>query len=151
MASRNRIAKEPEFRPYGTEHRYCSSSAPDYGIADAAEDTNELALRDLKHYRETGHHLGLFGSRRHMNEIFGCFIATAVYGSYDCPEVLTLRAFRDNVLKKYRAGRAFIAIYYRYGPYLARIVKGSPFLSSAFKRLLDRIVSTLRARGIDKP
>ena len=25
----------------------------------------------------------------------GCYIATCVYGSYDCPQVLTLRRFRD--------------------------------------------------------
>ena len=24
-----------------------------------------------------------------------CYVATAVYGSYDCPEVWTLRRFRD--------------------------------------------------------
>ncbi len=28
----------------------------------------------------------------------GCYIATCVYGSYDCPEVWTLRRFRDDVL-----------------------------------------------------
>ncbi|MDR0918559.1 MAG: hypothetical protein LBM93_04840 [Oscillospiraceae bacterium] len=27
-----------------------------------------------------------------------CYIATAVYGSYDCPEVWTLRRFRDYIL-----------------------------------------------------
>lgn len=25
----------------------------------------------------------------------GCYVATCVYGSYDCPEVWTLRRFRD--------------------------------------------------------
>jgi len=29
-----------------------------------------------------------------------CYIATSVYGSYDCPEVLILRQFRDQKLKK---------------------------------------------------
>ena len=28
----------------------------------------------------------------------GCYVATSVYGSYDCPEVWTLRRFRDEVL-----------------------------------------------------
>ena len=26
----------------------------------------------------------------------GCYVATCVYGSYDCPEVWVLRRFRDN-------------------------------------------------------
>ena len=28
----------------------------------------------------------------------GCYVATCVYGSYDCPQVWTLRRFRDNTL-----------------------------------------------------
>ncbi|MFR9028073.1 MAG: DUF2726 domain-containing protein [Clostridium sp.] len=31
----------------------------------------------------------------------GCYIATAVYGSYDCPQVWVLRRFRDQILEKY--------------------------------------------------
>ena len=34
----------------------------------------------------------------------GCYIATCVYGSYDCPEVWTLRRFRDDTLAKSDAG-----------------------------------------------
>lgn len=49
----------------------------------------------------------------------GCFVATAVYGSYDHPNVLTLRAFRDRVLAKCAAGRRFIGWYYREGPIVA--------------------------------
>ena len=37
----------------------------------------------------------------------GCYIATCVYGSYDCPEVLILRQFRDERLKQNAAGRQF--------------------------------------------
>lgn len=28
----------------------------------------------------------------------GCYIATCVYGSYDCPQVWILRRFRDDIL-----------------------------------------------------
>jgi len=34
------------------------------------------------------------------NSSAGCYIATAVYGSYNCPEVWTLRRYRDIKLKK---------------------------------------------------
>ena len=50
----------------------------------------------------------------------GCYIATAVYGSYDCPEVWTLRRFRDEVLAKNCFGRAFIRFYYALSPWLVR-------------------------------
>ena len=48
------------------------------------------------------------GKRQSAN---GCYVATAVYGSYDCPEVWTLRRYRDNTLAKSWYGRIFIKIY----------------------------------------
>lgn len=79
-----------------------------------------------------------------------CFVATAVYGSYDCPEVMKLRTFRDNRLRKYALGRAFIAVYYRYGPKLAEAVKGRRFLSIPIKSILNifiRIFLDRKPRG----
>ena len=43
----------------------------------------------------------------------GCYVATAVYGSYDCPEVWTLRRFRDYQLRQTAHGRAFVRSYYK--------------------------------------
>ena len=42
----------------------------------------------------------------------GCYVATAVYGSYDCPQVWTLRRYRDYTLAETWHGRAFIRTYY---------------------------------------
>lgn len=50
----------------------------------------------------------------------GCYIATAVYGSYEAPEVLTLRRFRDERMAPTRAGRAFVRTYYRVSPMMAK-------------------------------
>ncbi len=50
----------------------------------------------------------------------GCYIATAVYGSYAAPQVLVLRRFRDEVLKQSPAGRLFVRVYYRLSPAVAR-------------------------------
>lgn len=50
----------------------------------------------------------------------GCFIATACYGDYAAPEVLILRAFRDEQLMNSLAGRAFVRFYYAVSPFLAR-------------------------------
>jgi hypothetical protein len=64
-----------------------------------------------------------------------CFIATAVFDSYDSPEVVKLRYFRDHYLSQHIVGRSFTALYYKVGPFLASVVGKSPGL----KRLLKRI------------
>jgi len=73
----------------------------------------------------------------------GCFVATAVYGSYEHPAVLVLRRFRDDQLRRQAVGRIFIAAYYRFGPSLARFVSKHPRLSLFSRAVLDRFVSRL--------
>ena len=51
-----------------------------------------------------------------------CFVATAAYGDRMHPDVVTLRRYRDRVLVKYPTGRAFIRLYWRVGPVLAKRV-----------------------------
>ncbi|NOQ71640.1 MAG: hypothetical protein GQ574_06550 [Crocinitomix sp.] len=46
----------------------------------------------------------------------GCYVATMAYGSYEAPQVMTLRRFRDQFLQKYGWGRSFIQWYYRNSP-----------------------------------
>lgn len=73
----------------------------------------------------------------------GCFIATAVYGDYDAPEVLVLRAFRDKSLMKNSIGRLLVAIYYAISPSLAKIVNQNKQLHNISHYLLDKIVEKL--------
>ena len=77
-----------------------------------------------------------------------CYIATAVYGSYDCPEVWTLRRFRDNTLDRTWYGRAFIRTYYAVSPTLVRWFGTTGWFRSLFKAPLDRLVRKLRRRGV---
>lgn len=55
----------------------------------------------------------------------GCFIATAAKGSYDHPKVITLRLFRDSILKNHPFGMAFINFYYKISPPIANWIKES--------------------------
>lgn len=77
-----------------------------------------------------------------------CYIATAVYGSYDCPPVWTLRRYRDFYLKKTLAGRSFIRIYYAISPSLVSIFGNSILIHNWTKKLLDQFVNYLNRKGI---
>lgn len=79
----------------------------------------------------------------------GCYIATAVYGSYDCPQVWTLRRFRDNTLAETWYGRAFIRIYYTISPTLVRWFGNTAWFKNMWKPALDRMVSTLNNNGVE--
>ena len=77
----------------------------------------------------------------------GCYIATAVYGSYDCPEVWMLRRFRDEVLRASVLGRLFIRGYYAVSPGLARHLGSKPLFQKPVKMALDSFVSNLNKAG----
>ena len=79
----------------------------------------------------------------------GCYIATAVYGSYDCPQVWVLRRFRDQVLAKSMFGRAFIRFYYAVSPGMAKYFGENHVLQAAGRKFLDRAVEKLKRAGMD--
>ena len=79
----------------------------------------------------------------------GCYIATCVYGSYDCPEVWTLRRFRDDTLASTALGREFIRTYYAISPTLVKWFGESGWFRSFWSRILDKIVSKLNSDGVE--
>ena len=79
----------------------------------------------------------------------GCYVATAVYGSYDCPEVWTLRRFRDFQLEKSWHGRIFIKIYYAISPILVKHFGAKHWFQRFWKGKLDRLIANLKANGFD--
>ncbi len=82
----------------------------------------------------------------------GCYIATCVYGSYDTPEVCTLRRFRDYKLAKTAVGRLFISIYYAISPQLVRYFGEKKCFRTVCRHLLDKMVSYLQSKGLsNKP
>ena len=79
----------------------------------------------------------------------GCYVATAVYGSYDCPQVWTLRRFRDYTLAETWYGRAFIRTYYAISPTLVKWFGNTGWFRKIWKGKLDRMVARLQEKGIE--
>lgn len=79
----------------------------------------------------------------------GCYIATAVYGSYNCPQVWTLRRFRDDALASTWYGRLFIRTYYVISPTLVRWFGHTEWFKKFWKERLDKMVNNLQANGVE--
>ena len=88
-------------------------------------------------------------SRPEARQSGGCYVATAVYGSYDCPEVWTLRRFRDYSLAQSWYGRAFIKLYYAVSPALVRWFGNAEWFQRFWKGWLDKLILKLKAEGFD--
>lgn len=74
----------------------------------------------------------------------GCYVATCVYGSYDCPEVLTLRCFRDNTLDKSWYGKVFIRVYYAISPCVVKQFGAKKWFNKLWRPVLDKIVTKIQ-------
>ena len=152
---------------------YDSYTSPDkvQGIAEkyhfvkhkSFHTTDKSVLEEIKYYIEQDRQVAVVAwSEEHRIDLWlereednissksdqdkgGCFIATAVYGSYDAPEVVLLRGFRDTVLSKNITGRTFIHIYYSISPFIAKKLnnhsKAKEFIRNA---IIDKIVAILR-------
>ena len=79
----------------------------------------------------------------------GCYIATCVYGTYDCPEVWILRRFRDSSLATSWMGRQFIRLYYVLSPKIVKTFGGKVWFNKAFKPIICAVVKNLRDSGIE--
>lgn len=79
----------------------------------------------------------------------GCYVATAVYGSYDCPQVWTLRRYRDYTLAETWHGRTFVKMYYAVSPTIVKWFGDSRWFKNMWRGKLDRMVSNLNAKGVE--
>ena len=78
-----------------------------------------------------------------------CYVATCVYGSYDCPQVWTLRRYRDDTLSSTWYGRLFIRTYYAISPTLVKWFGNTNWFKKLWKDRLDRMVAKLQENGIE--
>lgn len=74
----------------------------------------------------------------------GCYIATMAYGNYNHPQVIELRKFRDEVLKKSVIGNSFISFYYKYSPKLVRRLENKEYINKIIKKSLDKFIEFLK-------
>jgi len=105
-----------------------------------------------KHWFKKSAELGNDVASRNLNNLFGgggCYVATCIYGSYDCPEVWTLRRYRDGGLSNSWFGRLFIGVYYAVSPMIVKLLGGRKWFNGMCKPVLDKFVRILQNSGID--
>ena len=73
----------------------------------------------------------------------GCFIATAAYGSYLDPHVITLRNFRDQHLLTNSIGTWFVEFYYQHSPPIADFLRDRETLKALVRSLLTLVVFSI--------
>lgn len=84
-----------------------------------------------------------------VNSSNGCYVATAVYGSYDCPQVWTLRRYRDYTLAETWYGRVFIRAYYAISPTIVKRFGHTEWFKKMWRGKLDSMVANLKAKGVE--
>ena len=77
----------------------------------------------------------------------GCYIATAIYGSYDCTQVMVLRNYRDKELCKTLFGRVFISCYYKISPTFVKHFGENKLFKKFGRKILNNVVNRLREKG----
>jgi hypothetical protein len=76
-----------------------------------------------------------------------CFVATAAYGTWLDPHVLTLREFRDQHLLTNAAGTWFVEFYYRHSPPIADYIRERGSLRATVRAALAVVIFTIEYPG----
>ena len=119
------------------------------GFAEVKSDVVNIAKQYRTSARKTTQSATQHSYKKSQNNE-GCYIATAIYGSYDCPEVWILRRFRDEILYKKIIGRIFIKIYYVCSPVLVKHCGHIISFQSFWKKRLDKLVAQLKSQGFEE-
>lgn len=138
------------YNHYDARGKKTGSSQPDilntgYNHYDArgkkTGSSTRGAFHDYNHYGKSGS--GNFSGSSSQ----GCYIATCVYGDYNCAPVWTLRRFRDDYLAKRGWGKLFIRTYYRINPKLVARFGNNKMFRILWKAFLDKMVGALRRKS----
>ena len=143
------FAKELNGRRSITSKEFAEICCPWTDILDDAIEQNgkykalyqAKKAEDLADFKEALKKLGI------SVQTGGCYIATAVYGSYDCPQVWTLRRYRDIELSRSFFGKIFIRVYYTVSPSLVKWLGDKSWFIRWGRGILDMIVTKLNHKG----
>ncbi|MBR2284366.1 MAG: hypothetical protein IJ874_08110 [Ruminococcus sp.] len=112
-----------------------------YSIVKVKITSAEIIYMDGSEEKIAGNELNISESGT------GCYVATCVYGSYDCPQVWTLRRYRDYSLSSTWYGRTFIRLYYAVSPAAVRSFGNRKWFRAFFRKRLDRMTARLQRKG----
>lgn len=118
-----------------------------FGYSGRDEGYDDYEMEDLLLGDDEFHKKPNCNAKNNGTPQNGCYIATCVYGSYDCPEVWTLRRFRDLYLQNNIFGRAFVKLYYETSPTVVALFGKSKTFKNILKPVLDSFVIKLQERG----
>jgi len=122
------------------------SSTGEWEILDASsvDTANMVAEFKVSHFSVFTFGVSTTGDSGTNNDsgggLGGCFIATAAYGSYMEPHVLTLRQFRDKILMTNSLGQGFVKLYYRTSPPIADYIAKHDMLRMTVRWCLGPVV-----------
>ncbi len=119
------------------------------GVRESFQEHIDIIERDYIKPLQENHVKPELKATNQGNSSGGCYIATAVYGSYDCPEVWTLRRFRDYMLAETWYGRTLINTYYAISPTLVKWFGKTEWFKNLWKPMLDRLVQDLQNKGVE--
>ncbi len=135
----------PLWVSYGVNHSYIENKIN--------QTLNSLPIKRVQHFTKgqlsSVESTTTTSPKKTISQKKGCYIATCVYGSYDCPSVWTLRRYRDFVLNKCWYGRLFISTYYIISPIMVKLFGRTAWFHKFFKSKLDHLVSDLQKNGMD--
>ena len=137
--------KQKSYSFLATEYEFGQKLPKDLGKAieyfknamELGDDFSEKKYHELVQKRAISSNIS--------NEKSGpCYVATCVYGSYDSPEVITLRRFRDTSLNSNWTGRKFVQIYYALSPKVVNTLGKHRWFNIVGKTLIGGIVKILQ-------
>jgi hypothetical protein len=104
---------------------------------------NAEALRTQPQHTQPQHTQAQRTPKKH-----GCYIATSVYGSYNCPQVRLLRRYRDEKLAQTWLGRGFIRFYYTFSPTAVRWFGKRKWFNQFWRSILDKLIRRIQVSEI---
>ncbi len=124
---------------------------PDYIKKKINETLDKLPVARIHHFNKEPEQQPVDAniSQAKSKKKNGCYVATCVYGSYDCPEVWALRRFRDNVLLNNYFGALFVKTYYTFSPTIVKLFGNHKWFISLCKSVLDKAILKLQANGFE--